>query len=58
MDKDQNQTSEKNSPREGEKEEFIENNSEKKSEDNVDVESKEKNQNFKSILKLNLRMQN
>jgi len=45
MEKDQNQTSEKNSPRESEKEEFIENNSEKKSEDNVDVESKEKNQN-------------
>ena len=45
MEKDQNQTSEKNSPRESEKEEFIENNSEKKSEDNIDVESKEKNQN-------------
>jgi len=45
MEKDQNQTSEKNSPIENEKEEFIENNSEKKSEDNVDVESKEKNQN-------------
>jgi len=45
MEKDQNQTSEKNSPGESEKEEFIENNSEKKSEDNVDVESKEKNQN-------------
>ena len=45
MEKDQNQTSEKNSPRESEKEEFIENNSEKKSEDNVDVESKERNQN-------------
>ena len=45
MEKDQNQTSEKNSSRESEKEEFIENNSEKKSEDNVDVESKEKNQN-------------
>ena len=45
MEKDQNQTSEKNSPRESEKEEFIENNSEKKSEDNVDIESKEKNQN-------------
>ena len=45
MEKDQNQTSEKNSPRESEKEEFIENNSEKKSEDSVDVESKEKNQN-------------
>ena len=45
MEKDQNQTSEKNSPRESEKEEFIENNSEKKPEDNVDVESKEKNQN-------------
>ena len=45
MEKDQNQTSEKNSPRESEKEEFIENNSEKKSEDNEDIESKEKNQN-------------
>jgi len=45
MEKDQNQTSEKNSPRESEKEEFIENNSEKKSEDSVDVESKEKKQN-------------
>ena len=45
MEKDQNQTSEKNSPIENEKEEFIEKNSEKKSEDNVDVESKEKNQN-------------
>ena len=45
MEKDQNQTLEKNSPRESEKEEFIENNSEKKSEDNVDVESKERNQN-------------
>ena len=45
MEKDQNQTSEKNSSRESEKEEFIENNSEKKSEDNVDVESKERNQN-------------
>ena len=45
MEKDQNQTSEKNSLRESEKEEFIENNSEKKSEDSVDVESKEKNQN-------------
>ena len=45
MEKDQNQTSEKNSPRESEKEEFIENNSEKKSEDNVDVENKKKNQN-------------
>ena len=58
MEKDQNQTSEKNSPRESEKEEFIENNSEKKSEDNEDIESKEKNQNFKLTLKLNLRMQN
>ena len=45
MEKDQNQTSEKNSPRESEKEEFIENNSEKKSDNNVDFESKEKNQN-------------
>jgi len=45
MEKDQNQTSEENSPRESEKEEFIENNSEKKPEDSVDVESKEKNQN-------------
>ena len=45
MEKDQNQTSEKNSPRESEKEEFIENNSEKKSEDNEDIENKEKNQN-------------
>ena len=45
MEKDQNQTSEKNSPGESEKEEFIKNNSEKKPEDNVDVESKEKNQN-------------
>ena len=53
MEKDQNQTSEKNSPRESEKEEFIENNSEKKSDNNVDFESKEKNQNHEEqILEL------
>ncbi len=53
MEKDQNQTTEKNSPRESENEEFIKNNSEEKSEDNEDIKSKEKEQNpEEQILKL------
>ena len=53
MEKDQNQNPEQNTPKESGNEEFIESNSEKKSEDNLDVKGKEKEQNpEKQVLEL------